>query len=57
MCNWLKDKFGVSWQITPKILVDMLNDKDANKAKRVMQAMLQMKKIIIKDLEKVYNSN
>lgn len=57
MCGWLKDKFGVSWQITPKILVDMLNDKDAAKAKRAMLAMLQMKKIIISDLEKAYNSN
>lgn len=57
MCGWLKDKFGVSWQITPKILVDMLNDKDAAKAKKAMLAMLQMKKIIISDLEKAYNSN
>lgn len=54
MCGWLKDKFGVSWQITPKILVDMLNDKDANKAKRVMQAMLQMKKINIAEIERAY---
>lgn len=57
MCGWLKDKYGVSWQITPKILVDMLNDKDADKSKRAMLAMLQMKKIIISDLKKAYESN
>jgi predicted 3-demethylubiquinone-9 3-methyltransferase (glyoxalase superfamily) len=51
MCSWLKDKYGVSWQITPRILMDMLNDKDPAKAKRAMMAMLQMKKIVIKDLE------
>jgi predicted 3-demethylubiquinone-9 3-methyltransferase (glyoxalase superfamily) len=56
MCAWLKDKFGVSWQIVPKTLVDLLNDKDSAKAQKVMKAMLQMKKIIIKDLEKAYNS-
>lgn len=53
-CGWLKDKFGLSWQITPKILVDYLSDKDAVKAQRVMMAMLQMKKIIISELEKAY---
>jgi predicted 3-demethylubiquinone-9 3-methyltransferase (glyoxalase superfamily) len=56
MCGWLKDKFGVSWQIVPKILIDMLNDKDSLKAQKAMQAMLKMKKIIIRDLEKAYNS-
>ena len=56
MCGWLKDKFGVSWQIVPKVLIEMLSDKDAKKSQNVMQAMLQMKKIIIKDLEKAYNS-
>jgi len=50
-CGWLKDKFGLSWQITPTILSKLLQDKDAAKAQRVMHAMLQMKKIIIKDLE------
>ncbi len=54
MCGWLKDKYGVSWQITPKILVDMLNDKDAAKAKEVMQAMLQMKKIDIAEIKRAY---
>lgn len=57
MCGWLKDKFGVSWQITPKILIDMMNDKDTVKAQRTMQAMLKMKKIIISDLEKAYKGN
>jgi len=56
MCGWLKDKFGVSWQIVPKVLFEMLGDKNPLKAQKAMQAMLQMKKIIIKDLEKAYNS-
>jgi predicted 3-demethylubiquinone-9 3-methyltransferase (glyoxalase superfamily) len=56
MCGWLKDKFGVSWQIVPKILINMLNDKDSVKSQKAMQAMLQMKKIIIKDLEKAFSS-
>ncbi len=50
-CGWLKDKFGLSWQVVPTILVELLQDKDAIKAKKVMQAMLQMKKIDIKILE------
>jgi predicted 3-demethylubiquinone-9 3-methyltransferase (glyoxalase superfamily) len=54
MCGWLKDKFGVSWQIVPKILVDYLYDKDTVKAQRVMMAMLQMKKIDVAELEKAY---
>jgi predicted 3-demethylubiquinone-9 3-methyltransferase (glyoxalase superfamily) len=56
MCGWLKDKFGLSWQIVPPQLVKMLGDKDTVKAGKVMQAMMQMKKIIIADLEKAYNS-
>lgn len=55
MCGWLKDKFGVSWQIVPPVLGEMLNDKDKAKAGRVMHAMMQMKKIIIADLEKAYD--
>ncbi|GAB3986596.1 VOC family protein [Spirosoma daeguense] len=54
-CGWLKDKFGVSWQIVPSALGKMLGDKDPEKAKRVMQAMMQMSKIEIADLEKAYN--
>ncbi|HRH59592.1 MAG TPA: VOC family protein [Chitinophagaceae bacterium] len=52
MCGWLKDKFGLSWQVVPAVLSELLSSKDAAKAGRVMQAMLQMKKIIIADLEK-----
>lgn len=54
MCGWLKDKFGLSWQITPAILMELLQDKDPEKAGRVMQAMLQMKKIDIKGLQQAY---
>ena len=50
-CGWLKDKFGLSWQVTPKILMELLSDPDREKAGRVMQAMMKMKKIIIADLE------
>jgi len=54
-CGWLKDKFGLSWQIIPSVLGKMLGDKDAEKAKRVMQAMLQMDKIDIKTLKQAYD--
>ena len=50
-CGWLKDKYGLSWQVIPKQLGELMADKDQEKAGRVIQAMLQMKKIIIKDLE------
>ena len=50
-CGWLKDKFGLSWQIIPSILGELLQDKDAAKSNRVMQAMLQMQKIDIKALQ------
>jgi predicted 3-demethylubiquinone-9 3-methyltransferase (glyoxalase superfamily) len=53
-CGWLKDKYGLSWQINPSILVEMLQDKDAEKSKRVMQAMLQMRKIDITGLKRAY---
>src|SRR6266513_1215896 len=53
-CGWLKDKFGLSWQITPTVLIDMLNDKDLNKAERVMKAMMQMQKIEINKLKAAY---
>jgi predicted 3-demethylubiquinone-9 3-methyltransferase (glyoxalase superfamily) len=55
MCGWLKDKFGVSWQIVPAVLMEMLNDKNPAKAQKAMHAMLQMRKIIIDDLEKAFN--
>ncbi|MGB8192074.1 MAG: VOC family protein [Chitinophagaceae bacterium] len=50
-CGWLKDKFGLSWQVVPTILSKLLSDKDRQKAGRVMQAMLRMKKIDIKTLQ------
>lgn len=53
-CGWLKDKFGVSWQVVPPILAEYLNDDDAEKSNRVMQAMLQMTKLDIKKLMAAY---
>ena len=53
-CGWLKDKYGLSWQIIPSTLGKMLGDKDPEKSKRVMQAMLQMDKIDIKRLQEAY---
>ncbi|HKV63575.1 MAG TPA: VOC family protein [Candidatus Acidoferrum sp.] len=53
-CGWLKDRFGLSWQIIPLALGKMLYDKDPEKAKRVLQAMLQMNKIEIKALQQAY---
>jgi predicted 3-demethylubiquinone-9 3-methyltransferase (glyoxalase superfamily) len=54
VCGWLKDKYGVSWQIVPTVLVEMLQDKDAEKSGRVMEALLQMGKIDIKRLRQAY---
>jgi predicted 3-demethylubiquinone-9 3-methyltransferase (glyoxalase superfamily) len=53
-CGWLKDKFGVSWQIVPPILGELLNDEDDEKSNRVMQAMMKMSKLDIKELEEAY---
>lgn len=53
-CGWLKDKFGVSWQITPIQLEQLMSGPDKEKTGRVFGAMMQMKKIIIKDLENAY---
>ncbi len=53
-CGWLKDKFGVSWQIVPTVLGELLNDPDPVKSQRVVQAMLQMKKIEIAQLQQAY---
>lgn len=50
-CGWLKDKFGVSWQVVPSRLNELMGDPDAAKAARVTQAMLKMKKLVIADLE------
>jgi predicted 3-demethylubiquinone-9 3-methyltransferase (glyoxalase superfamily) len=55
-CGWLTDKFGVSWQIIPRALGELLNDPDPEKSKRVMEAMLQMSKIEIEGLRKAYES-
>jgi predicted 3-demethylubiquinone-9 3-methyltransferase (glyoxalase superfamily) len=51
-CGWLKDRYGVSWQITPARLVELLNDPDPERARRAMEAMLQMGKIEIAELER-----
>jgi len=53
-CGWLKDKYGLSWQITPRVLIEMIGDKDPQKAQRVMEAMLQMKQIDIATLKRAY---
>ncbi len=53
-CGWIKDRFGLSWQVIPKALGRFLMDEDREKANRVMQAMLKMKKIVIADLEAAY---
>jgi predicted 3-demethylubiquinone-9 3-methyltransferase (glyoxalase superfamily) len=50
-CGWLKDKYGLSWQITPDVLVELLNDPDPARSGRVMQAMMKMKKIDIAELK------
>jgi predicted 3-demethylubiquinone-9 3-methyltransferase (glyoxalase superfamily) len=54
-CGWCKDKFGLSWQIIPTRLGELMGDKDTVKSKRVVNAMLKMHKIVIKDLENAYN--
>jgi len=53
-CGWLKDKFGLSWQVVPTALSRYLGDSDRTRANRVMQAMMGMRKIVIADLDKAY---
>jgi len=53
-CGWLRDKFGLSWQVTPTVLIEMLHDKDPKKSGRVMNAMMQMQKIDISKLKAAY---
>ena len=53
-CGWLKDKYGLSWQIVPTVLGEMLNDKDAEKSNRVLHAIIQMRKLDIKRLQQAY---
>jgi predicted 3-demethylubiquinone-9 3-methyltransferase (glyoxalase superfamily) len=55
-CGWLKDKYGVSWQIVPAVLGELLNGKDEEKSERVMNAILQMRKLDIKTLQQAYRS-
>ena len=56
-CGWLKDKFGLSWQVEPRILGDLISDADPEKAKRLMQAMLKMDKIDIEPIKRAYEGN
>ena len=53
-CGWLKDRFGVSWQVVPTVLIEMLQDKDPEKSKRVMTAVLKMKKIEVEALRRAF---
>lgn len=56
-CGWLKDKYGVSWQIIPTVLEELLSDTDLDKSQRVIKAMLEMKKIDIEQLQKAYQED
>ena len=53
-CGWLKDRYGLSWQVVPTVLTEMIQDKDPAKAKRVMEAMLKMHKLDIRTLKQAY---
>ncbi len=53
-CGWLKDKYGASWQVVPRVSIEMLSDPDTEKSGRAMKAMLQMKKIDIGELKRAY---
>ncbi len=55
MCGWLKDKYGLSWQVVPTVSIEMMKDKDPEKSGRVMKAILQMKKIDIETLKRAYD--
>jgi predicted 3-demethylubiquinone-9 3-methyltransferase (glyoxalase superfamily) len=55
-CGWLKDKFGLSWQIVPRVMIELLQDKDPAKSQRVMQAMMQMTKIDIAGLQRAHRA-
>ena len=54
-CGWLQDKYGLSWQIVPAVLGELLGDKDPQRANRVMKAMMQMKKLDVKGLQQAYD--
>ncbi len=53
-CGWLKDKFGLSWQIVPEVLPELLSDSDTTKSQRTFQAMMQMKKLDIEGLQRAF---
>lgn len=53
-CGWLKDKYGASWQVVPRVLIDMMSDPDTEKSGRAMKAMLEMKKIDLGELKRAY---
>lgn len=55
-CGWLKDRFGLSWQVVPTALPKLLGGPDAERTKRVMEAMMKMDKLVISDLEEAYES-
>ena len=54
MCGWLTDKFGLSWQVVPRVLIEMLQDKDPAKSQRVMQAVMQMRKLDIAKVKEAF---
>ena len=54
-CGWLKDRYGLSWQVVPKVLIEMLSDHRSAKSQRAMNAMLQMKKFDIAALQRAYD--
>ena len=56
-CGWLKDKFGLSWQIIPSALLELMGSKDPEKSKRVMEAMMQMSKIDVATLQRAYDGH
>jgi predicted 3-demethylubiquinone-9 3-methyltransferase (glyoxalase superfamily) len=53
-CDWLKDKYGISWQVTPIVLIEMISDPDPKNSQQVFEAMLQMEKIDIEKLEQAH---
>jgi predicted 3-demethylubiquinone-9 3-methyltransferase (glyoxalase superfamily) len=55
MCGWLKDRYGLAWQIIPKALIEMIQDKDTARARRAMDAMMQMKKIDLAEIQRAYD--
>lgn len=56
-CGWLKDQYGLSWQVVPTVLIDMLQDPDGGKVRRATEAMLEMKKLDIAELERAFNAS